>query len=467
MRPVPTWVVRSLVVGAACLSLGACAALEGGSSPGAPSDGGSDEDTGASDEGDEVADDPTASDTEGRADGEDADAEDDAASGGESTGEDAGDGVEAEGGAEEPRGFTMAATGDILPHTPLIERAAEYGVESGQEYDFRPMFRPIEPILSAADLSVCHLEVPLSADNEDVYGGGDRRTETGSPLFLAPWQLAEAIGEAGYDVCSTAHNHSTDAGDEGIVDTLDALEDAGVTPAGTARTREDETLARVDVGGVDVAILSATYGLNIEPDADAQTQVDVIDLEELETRARQVREDGAEFVVASLHQGIEYQIEPSDNQRERADVLLGSDEVDLIIGHHAHVVQPIERVHDRVAVLGLGNLLSNMDPRVTGAESQDGVVVLLEVTEEPVAGTFEVTEVRYVPTWVDRDRTHEIVDVGAVLEEGGLDQDRRAELEASWERTVDAITRDGADEWGVQPVTGAEWSEQRGDGSDD
>jgi poly-gamma-glutamate capsule biosynthesis protein CapA/YwtB (metallophosphatase superfamily) len=361
---------------------------------------------------------------------------------------------------EPPRGFTIAATGDILPHTAVIRRAADYAAGSGEEYDFRPMFAEIAPVLGAADLAICHLEVPLSADNADVFGGGDRRTAGGAPLFTSPWQLATAIGDAGFDACSTAHNHSSDAGEAGIVATLDALEEAGVVPAGTHRTPEEAgTPVLHDVDGVTVAHLSATYGLNVPLPEAAAWMVDVIDVDALVADAEAARDAGAEFVVVSLHHGLEYRIEPSDHQRARSDELLASGAIDLLLGHHAHVVQPIDRSHDRVAVHGLGNLLSNMDPTVTGPPTQDGVIVLLEVAEDAATGAFDVTDVAYVPTWVDRD-THVVVDVGAALEAGDLDEQRRAELEASWDRTVAGITLDGADAWGVAPLSGPAWLER-------
>jgi poly-gamma-glutamate capsule biosynthesis protein CapA/YwtB (metallophosphatase superfamily) len=360
----------------------------------------------------------------------------------------------------EPRSFTITAAGDILPHTAVIDSAAAYAADAGadDDYDFRPMFAQLAPRVRSADLAVCHLETPLSADNRDVFGGGDRRTPEGAPVFTAPFQLADAIADTGFDACSTAHNHSSDAGPDGIRDTIDLLERAGVTPAGTAGTPEASGAARMhEVQGVAVAHLSATYGLNQPLPEDEAWMVDEIDVDQLIDQAADARADGAEFVVVSLHHGLDYRIEPSDNQRERADALLGSGEVDLLLGHHAHVVQPIDRVHDKVTVHGLGNLLSNMHPDVTGPETQDGVVVTLEVVEDPEQGGFAVDEVAYVPTWVERD-THVVVDVGAALTANELhdgeplDDDTRTELEASWDRTVNAITREGADDWGVAPV---------------
>jgi poly-gamma-glutamate capsule biosynthesis protein CapA/YwtB (metallophosphatase superfamily) len=176
---------------------------------------------------------------------------------------------------------------------PVLARAAAYGAAPGEEYDFRPMFEQVAPIKEAADLAICHLEVPLSRDNADVFGAGDLRTPSGSPRFQAPWQLADAIADAGFDACSTAHNHSSDAGRQGVVDTLDVMEDAGVEAAGTHRDPERAyTPTRLEVGDVDVALLSATYGLNVPLEPESAGMVDEIDVDALLDAADLMRERG-------------------------------------------------------------------------------------------------------------------------------------------------------------------------------
>ena len=123
---------------------------------------------------------------------------------------------------DELRTFTLVATGELLVHEFVADTAALYG---GDEFDFSPMFRRVRPILAGADLALCHLETPLSPDNSkfEFY-----------PLFLVPFQLATAIGGAGYDGCSVASNHLLDYGESGVVATLDHLAAAGVAASGAA-----------------------------------------------------------------------------------------------------------------------------------------------------------------------------------------------------------------------------------------
>lgn len=323
-----------------------------------------------------------------------------------------------------PRVFTLAATGDVLPHTPVIASARAYGEASGLAHDFGPMFDPIRALLDGADLALCHLEVPLSRDGTDL---------TGYPSFNSPPELAGALAGAGYDGCSTASNHSLDRGLDGVVATLDVLDGAGLAHVGTARSQpEDDAAARYEAGGVQVAQISGTYGLNgREVPAEAPWAVDLLDAGALLAEAARARAEGAEFVVASLHWGTEYQAEPTAEQRALAAQLLASPDVDLILGHHAHVVQPVERIGGEVVVYGLGNLLSNQSDR---AATQDGVVLTLEVREDLATGGFQVTAVRAVPTWVARP--HQVLPAAGPQVDPATPPDLRAQLDASAARTA-------------------------------
>lgn len=132
--------------------------------------------------------------------------------------------------APPPRpGRSPAFTGDTLIHLPTAWWAAAYG-ESGVAYDFRPMFDPVKPLIEAAVVALCHLEVPLTARSTGL---------SGYPLFSAPAVVADALAWAGYDGCSTASNHAIDQRFSGLVETFEVLEAAGLGHAGTAATEAD------------------------------------------------------------------------------------------------------------------------------------------------------------------------------------------------------------------------------------
>lgn len=289
------------------------------------------------------------------------------------------------------RKLELAVTGDILIHDP-VRRAA--GTADGA-FDFVPMFADVAPILTEADLALCHLEVTLSPDNGLL---------TSYPMFRAPYQLADAISAAGWDGCSTASNHSLDAGPAGVTATLDHLDRAGVAHTGTARSAEEAARTTLyDVAGVKVAHLSYSYGFNgFSPPPSEPWRANQTSAAEILAAADRARAEGAEFVVLSLHWGVEYVHQPTPDQLDLATQLLPSPNIDLIVGHHAHVVQPIARIGEEVVIYGLGNFLSNQSAASgRAAATQDGVIVRLQV-EEVEPGRFLVTEVLPIPTTVER-----------------------------------------------------------------
>jgi poly-gamma-glutamate capsule biosynthesis protein CapA/YwtB (metallophosphatase superfamily) len=333
------------------------------------------------------------------------------------------------GAAGPARGFTLIASGDVLTHGPVLRRAQAYGRRVGQPYDFRPMFADVRPLVAGADLAVCHLEVPLSRNGQDISSW---------PAFNAPPQLAAALRWAGYDACSTASNHSLDQGPQGVAATLDVLDAAGLRHAGTARSNgEARRTTAVDVHGLRVGLLSYTYGLNSgRPPAGRAWLVKTIDPGRIVDDARAARRAGARFVVVLLHWGQEYRSTPTRSQREVARRLLGAPEVDLILGHHVHVVQPIERVGGKWVAYGMGNSLSNQTPSCCAAGSQDGVLVKVTVGED--GGRLRVREVRYAPTWVEHP-SFRIRPVLSALADGSLPAATRRALQAARDRTKRAV----------------------------
>jgi poly-gamma-glutamate synthesis protein (capsule biosynthesis protein) len=305
-----------------------------------------------------------------------------------------------------PRSFTIAAAGDVLIH----RRISEVARTNPGEYDFSPMFSLIKPWIEVADLAICHLEVTLSPDNSGLAF---------FPKFVAPHEIADAIAAAGYDTCSIAGNHALDAGWPGVVTTLDFLDAAGVRHDGTARNQEERLPGLYEVAGVTVAHLSYTYGTNGQPiPPDHPYAINVIDAPAILADARWARDNGAEFVIVSLHWGLENVVGPTGSQVALAEILLGSPYVDLILGAHAHVVQPIGQINGKYVVYGMGNQLSNQNGAF-GEEyfsTEDGLTVLIRVSERP-DGTFAADGIDIVPTWV-RNLDYQIFAVANALAEG-------------------------------------------------
>ncbi len=329
------------------------------------------------------------------------------------------------------RSFTLTAGGDILIHRTLAQ-IADANAPGANVYDFTPMLAPIEPWVGEADLAICHLEGALDPRNTGL---------SYYPLFNAPHEVADALAFAGYDACSTAGNHTLDHGFTGVSDTLDLLDAAGIAHSGSARSEAERLPSLYQANGVTVGHISYTYGTNgIPAPADKPWAVNLIgDGDAILDDARWAREHGAEFVIVSLHWGNEYQVRPTAAQIDLAERLLGSPDIDLILGTHVHVVQPIGRVNSEVVVYGMGNQLSNMRTFGGHTGTEDGVMVHFTVRE--MGGRFLVTATQYTPTWV-HPTTKAVTPVAHALAYGPDTYQR--DLEASLDRSTDRVTLLGA-----------------------
>lgn len=326
--------------------------------------------------------------------------------------------------------FTVVAGGDVLIHPALTEQAEQDG---DRKRDFTKLFAGVRPAVEGADLAICHLEVPLA--------GADGPFE-GYPLFYAPPEVARELAATGYDTCSTASNHTFDHGREGVTSTLDALDDAKLEHTGSARTeREANTPLVLDVAGVRVGHVSFTFDFNqgTGTPSDASWMSNRLDVADVLAAARAAREAGAEVVIASLHWGIEDQHEPTGEQRSMAEELLSDPAVDLIVGHHAHVVQPFEKIGDKWVAYGLGNQVArHEEPRGT---TEEGVLARFRFTKGSNGWTVDKAE--YLPTLVDLGPPIRLRDLSA---DRSVDASRKTE---ALERTDEVVRSLDADEDGL------------------
>ena len=281
--------------------------------------------------------------------------------------------------------FTVAASGDFLIHTPVAAQALAEGGRRG--HDFEPLFRPIRRRIAGADLALCHVETPLVPGPVQGY-----------PSFRTPPSLARAIRATGWDACSTASNHSLDAGQHGVRTTIAALRRAGVPHSGTARSARGARRAPIlEVKGVRIAFLSYTAVSNGQA-VPHPWSVAWATPRRILRDARRARRRGADTSIVNLHWGDEYSHAISPSQWALAKRLTRSPAIAAIVGQHAHVVQPIRRVNGKPVVFGEGNLVSNQTAGCCPAASQDGLIALIRFTARD--GRVRARRVRYVPTWV-------------------------------------------------------------------
>ena len=273
----------------------------------------------------------------------------------------------------EKAGAELLFAGDAMQHQAQLDQALKAG--GGKTYDYSDCFRLIAPAVTSADYAVVNLEVPL--------GGGP--SYSGYPCFSAPDSYAVALKDAGFDMMLTANNHCLDRGDKGARRTIAALDSLGIDQIGTYHDAADRN-RRVpfikDIKGIKTGFLNYTYGTNgIEPKLG--TEVALIDRQRMAEEIRKTREAGAEIIVVAIHWGVEYVLRENATQRSLADFLVDQG-VDLVIGGHPHVIQPMEirrnekEGKDVLVVYSLGNFISNMKT----ADTRGGALVRVRIERD-------------------------------------------------------------------------------------
>jgi poly-gamma-glutamate capsule biosynthesis protein CapA/YwtB (metallophosphatase superfamily) len=203
----------------------------------------------------------------------------------------------------------------------------------------------------------------------------------------------------GWDACTTASNHSMDAGVDGIFETANLLDAAGVAHVGTFRSpaeRRTPVIITTDQG-VKVAVVAATYGLNgyVLPTGKEFAVSQEGDVDDLLAQAHRAREAGADIVIAHYHWGTEYDHLPNADQVALAERLTASPDIDVVLGEHAHVVQPITKVNGKWVVYGMGNMVAQSE--LGRPSAYEGITIELEMTER-ADGHFDVSRIGYLPT---------------------------------------------------------------------
>ncbi|MFJ3836611.1 CapA family protein [Streptomyces sp. NPDC090054] len=354
-------------------------------------------------------------------------------------------GTAAPGAAE--KGFTLVASGDVLPHTSVIKRAAADA--GGDGWDFRPMFAGVKPVVSAADLALCHMET--------IYGE-DGGPFSGYPAFVSPPEVADGLKDAGYDGCSTASNHTLDDGADGIRRTLDRFDKVGLGHAGSARTAAEAARTTMyRAGPAKVAHLAYTYDTNGYPMPDGQPwAVNEMKQDRIVADARAAREAGADVVLVSLHWGTEWETDPDETQLSLGKALTASQtdgrpDIDMILGTHAHVPQAYEKVNGTWIVYGMGDQVAGEMFNHSGARDLRGNYGSIgRFTFAPPAAPgqrWQVTKAEFIPQMMDLGPGRVVNLPAALAEDPG-----RGDYEEARETVTEAVLGRGAAKDGLKPA---------------
>lgn len=243
--------------------------------------------------------------------------------------------------------ITLVMVGDILLHTPV----AESGKTDEGSYDFSAIFANMQEEIQAADLALV---------NQEVIIGGTELGISGYPSFNAPYELGDALWEAGFDVILHATNHTLDKGRRGLMNCMTFWQEnyPQLAVLGIHDSEEDQQEIYVyEQEGIRIAILNYTYGTNgVALPEDMPFAVDLLEQERVTEDLKKAQEL-ADFVIVCPHWGTEYRLEETSAQKKWAQ-LFADNGADLVLGTHPHVIEPVKWVDDTLVYYSLGNFVN-------------------------------------------------------------------------------------------------------------
>lgn len=360
---------------------------------------------------------------------------------------------------------TIRSAGDVLIHVPIYTAA-----KTAEGYNFDNVFTYTESLIEDCDYFVANLETTLA---------GTGKPYSGFPRFNSPDAIADALKKAGVDCLLTANNHTFDKNGEGVLRTQKVLKEKGITYTGTRETEEGRRFIIAKVNDIKFGIICYTYET---PSSEGRKSLNglLVDTataplinsfkpsdpapfyDDLKDQMKKMKKKGADVITVYLHWGEEYQLSPNNKQKEIAQKLCNMG-VDVIIGGHPHVVQPVDlltsenKKHKTVCVYSMGNVLSNQRRAYMGLKSghtEDGLT--FEMTFSKYSdGKVVFESVKSIPTWVHvysqgGKKVYNIVPLSKNMdnkaEKLGLNKtaDGLSQAKASYERTM-ALVKEGTD----------------------
>ncbi len=303
---------------------------------------------------------------------------------------------------------TINAIGDVMAHTPQLN--AQHDPKTNT-YSFDNNYKYVSNYIKEADLSIANLETTLA---------GDSIPYSSYPTFNTPDTLADALKNAGVDIVSTINNHSFDKGDLGVERTLDVLKSKQLDTIGTISNVGNKNYLIKEINEISLGITSFSYGeirentkfLNgIKVSDKSKDKLNVFDKSDVNNAFNTINNtlkniSHTDIQILIIHWGDEYKRTPNQFQYDLAQKLSDSG-VDIIIGSHPHVVQPVEIIkstdesHETLVIYSLGNFISNQRRELLGTPfTEDGLMVNIEITKNNDK-TF-VSKVNCIPTWVNK-----------------------------------------------------------------
>ena len=319
--------------------------------------------------------------------------------------------------------ISMSVIGDIMCHNSQYTDAY---VASSDTYDFSYVFEDIKQYIEPADIAIGNIETTFA---------GKERGYSNYPTFNSPEQLATNLKDLGIDVLCTANNHSLDKGYSGLTSTLKFLDDAGISHMGTYDSAESQNEILIkDVNGIKIAFLAYTYGTNgIPVPKNNPYCINLIDKDLILKHLELAKEREPDLICVNMHWGLEYKTKQNSEQEELADFLF-TNGVDIILGSHPHVLQPMEKktitledgsTKDCFVIYSLGNFISGQNQDNT----RNSVILNIECTKSGETNKTTIDSVSYVPIYMyksssGKTKRYKVLDIEKSIEnyENGTDK---------------------------------------------
>lgn len=336
----------------------------------------------------------------------------------------------------------IKATGDIMFHPSQLDGA--YDNATGT-YDFKNSFKLVKDILQAADLAIANFEGTTAGNSVYAYQG--------YPLFNAPDEVLDAIKDAGFDILSTANNHSLDTRKAGVIRTVQEINARGMNTIGTFTEKPETRVLIKDIKGIKIAFLSYTEMVNglettMSP-SDLDSMVNIINESKILEDIAYSKKENADIIIAYLHWGDEYARVQAQRQEVLAEMMF-TEGVDIILGSHPHVIQPAQKFEiegkTKFVAYSMGNFLSNQRVEtlvpygMTEAISkytEDGVIVDINIEKNGESGEVTLKDIRYIPLWVYKGTTedggteHVVYPIMEYIESNELNEKAKSRMQRS------------------------------------
>lgn len=294
---------------------------------------------------------------------------------------------------EEPETMQIVMVGDMLMH----ERIIESGLQEDGTYNFDHLFVNVKDTIEGADFAIV---------NQETIMGGPSFGYTGYPSFNSPYELAHAEVEAGFDLLLLATNHTIDKGGKGVENCMayldENLPELDYVGINHSQEEQNETIYTYEANGITVAVLNYTYGTNgISLPSGKPYIVNLLDEDKVRSDIQKA-EEIADFTIVCPHWGTEYNL-GTDNSQEKWVQIFLEEGVDLVLGAHPHVIEPIEWVtdeegNDMLVYYSLGNFVNGTSSTGHGVTNRMvGGIADITIGRDEETGEVEVIEYDAIP----------------------------------------------------------------------